>query len=140
MTPLRPSPGAFDRPVLIADDEPSIRETAAYILECEGYRVLRAANGEEALAVARREVPAAILLDISMPRKDGLEVCREIKADPALSGIHVILLTARGQKKDEAEGLAAGADAYLTKPFDDEEVLRRLADVFARIGSKGPGA
>lgn len=140
MTPLSPPPGAFDRPVLIADDEPSIRETAAYILECEGYRVLRAANGEEALAVARREMPAAILLDISMPRKDGLEVCREIKADPALSGIHVILLTARGQKKDEAEGLAAGADAYLTKPFDDEEVLRRLADVFARSAPEGPGA
>jgi len=124
-------PGTFDRPVLIADDEPSIRETAAYILECEGYRVLRAANGEEALALVRRENPAAILLDISMPRKDGLAVCREIKADPSLSGVHVILLTARGQKKDEVEGLAAGADAYLTKPFDDEEVLRRLAAVYA---------
>ena len=123
-------PGTFDRPVLIADDEPSIRETAAYILECEGYRVLRAANGEEALALVRRENPAAILLDISMPRKDGLAVCREIKADPSLSGVHVILLTARGQKKDEVEGLAAGADAYLTKPFDDEEVLRRLAAVY----------
>lgn len=121
-----------DRPVLVVDDEPSIRETASYILECEGYRVVRAANGEEALTVARRERPLAILLDISMPRKDGLQVCREIRADPALAGIHVILLTARGQKRDEAEGLAAGADAYLTKPFDDEEILRRLAEVYGR--------
>ena len=128
-------PGTFDRPVLIADDEPSIRETVAYILECEGYRVLRAANGDEAIALVRRERPAVILLDISMPRKDGLAVCREIKADPSLSGVHVILLTARGQRKDEVEGLAAGADAYLTKPFDDEEVLRRLAAVYGG----GPG-
>ena len=133
-------PGNFDRPVLIADDEPSIRETAAYILECEGYRVLRAANGEDALVLARRERPAVILLDISMPRKDGLAVCREVKADPSLSGVHVILLTARGQKKDEAEGLAAGADAYLTKPFDDEEVLRRLAEVYGAAATPGRDA
>jgi len=120
------------RTVLIADDEPSIRETAAFILESEGYTVLLAANGEEAMARVRAERPAAILLDIEMPRKDGLAVCREIKADANLRGIYVILLTARGQKKDEVEGLAAGADTYLTKPFDDEEILRRLDQVFAR--------
>lgn len=120
------------RTVLIADDEPSIRETAAFILESEGYSVLLAANGDEAIARIRAERPAAVLLDIEMPRKDGLAVCREIKGDAALRGTYVILLTARGQKKDEVEGLAAGADTYLTKPFDDEEILRRLEQVFAR--------
>jgi CheY-like chemotaxis protein len=120
--------------ILIADDEPAIRETAGYILESEGYDVLLAANGEEAIAMIRSRRPAAVLLDIEMPRKDGLAVCREVKTDPLLRATHVILLTARGQKKDEAEGLAAGADAYLTKPFDDEEILRRLAEAV------GPGA
>jgi DNA-binding response OmpR family regulator len=112
--------------ILIADDEPSIRETAAYILEAEGYAVLLAANGEEALALIRERRPAAVLLDIEMPRMDGLQVCREVKSDAGLSATFIILLTARGQKKDEAGGLAAGADAYLTKPFDEDEILRRL--------------
>jgi len=114
--------------ILIADDEPSIRETAGYILESEGYTVLLAANGEEALSLIRSRRPAAVLLDIEMPRKNGLQVCQEVKGDPSLRSTYIILLTARGQKKDEVEGLAAGADAYLTKPFDDEEILRRLAD------------
>lgn len=121
-----------DRTVLVADDEPALRETAAFILDCEGYRVVTAANGEEALAALRRELPRAALLDVNMPRRNGFEVCREVRADPALRGTYLILLTARGQKADEAEGLAAGADAYLTKPFDDEEILRRLAAVFGR--------
>ena len=120
------------RPVLVADDEPALRETAAYILEMEGYRVVLAANGEEALAVARRECPAAVLLDVNMPKKDGFSVCREMKADPELASAYVILLTARGQKTAEVEGLAAGANAYMTKPFDDEEILRHLARVYGR--------
>ncbi len=113
-------------PVLVADDEPSIRETAAYILQCEGHRVVTAANGEEALATARTERPWAALLDVNMPHTDGFTVCRRLREDPDLKNMFVILLTARGQKKDELEGLAAGADAYLTKPFDDEEILARL--------------
>lgn len=121
---------AEDRLVLVADDEPALRETAAFILESEGYRVVLASNGEEALAVARREAPRAALIDVNMPRKNGFDLCRALRADPALAGMYVILLTARGQKTDEAEGLAAGADAYLTKPFDDEEILARLAKVF----------
>ncbi len=120
------------RCVLIADDEPALRETAAYILESEGYRVVTAAHGEDALAVLRRDRPRAALLDVNMPRKNGFALCREIRADPELKDTYIILLTARGQKSDEAEGLAAGADAYLTKPFDDEEILRRLALVFGR--------
>lgn len=119
-----------DRTVLVADDEPALRETAAFILDCEGYRVVTAANGEEALAVLRREHPRAALLDVNMPRKNGFDVCRAVRADESLRDTYVILLTARGQKADEAEGMAAGADAYLTKPFDDEEILRRLAVVF----------
>jgi CheY-like chemotaxis protein len=115
--------------VLIADDEPALRETAAYILEAAGYTVLLAANGEEALRTIRAKKPFAVLLDIEMPRMDGLQVCREVKADPLLRSTHIILLTARDQKKDEARGLAAGANAYLTKPFDDEEILRQLSDL-----------
>ncbi len=123
-------PDVSDRTVLVADDEPALRETAAFILDCEGYRVVTAANGEEALAVLRREHPRAALLDVNMPRKNGFDVCRSVRADESLRDTYVILLTARGQKADEVEGMAAGADAYLTKPFDDEEILRRLAVVF----------
>lgn len=118
------------RLVLVADDEPSLRETASFILECEGYEVVTAANGEEALTAIRRDRPRAALLDVNMPKKSGFDVCRAVRADPELAKTFIILLTARGQKSDEAEGLAAGADAYLTKPFDDEEILRRLAAVF----------
>jgi DNA-binding response OmpR family regulator len=126
--------GGRERPILVADDEPAIRETVAYILECEGYRVVAAANGEEALSAARRERPLAVLLDVNMPKRDGFSVCREMKADPDLSSVPVILLTALGQKRDEAAGLAAGADAYVTKPFDDELILRKLAE----LTRKGP--
>lgn len=124
--------GSSARPVLVADDEPAIRETVTFVLETEGYRVVGAANGEEALRLCRSERPRAVLLDVNMPRKDGFAVCREIKADPSLADVFVILLTARGQKRDEAEGLAAGADVYLTKPFDDELILRRLAALYGR--------
>src|SRR5450759_4004389 len=92
--------------ILIADDEPSIRETAGYILESEGYTVLLAANGEEALSLIRSRRPAAVLLDIEMPRKNGLQVCQEVKGEPSLRSTYIILLTARGQKKDEVEGLS----------------------------------
>lgn len=119
-----------ERRVLVADDEPSLRETASFILECEGYQVVTAANGEEALALIRKLRPRAALLDVNMPKLSGFDVCRAVKGDPELSKTYIILLTARGQRSDETEGLAAGADTYLTKPFDDEEILRRLATVF----------
>ena len=112
--------------VLLVDDEPSIRETVSFILEMEGFKVVTATDGEEAMESVRRLRPPVVLLDAMLPRRDGFEVCREIKADPALAGVHVVMFTALGQKADQDRAVASGADFFVTKPFDEEELLAML--------------
>jgi len=112
--------------ILLVDDEPSIRETVSFILEMEGYRVVTAENGEEALEQIRRLQPPVVLLDAMMPRRDGFDVCRTVKSDPALAATKIVMLTALGQKADQERAMAAGADFYMTKPFDEEDLLALL--------------
>ena len=112
--------------ILLVDDEPSIRETVSFILEMEGYRVVTAENGDEALEQIRRLQPPVVLLDAMMPRRDGFDVCRTVKSDPKLSATKIVMLTALGQKTDQERAMAAGADFYVTKPFDEEELLALL--------------
>jgi CheY-like chemotaxis protein len=112
--------------ILLVDDEPSIRETVSFILEMEGYRVVTAENGEEALEQIRRLQPPVVLLDAMMPRRDGFDVCRTVKSDPALAPTKIVMLTALGQKADQERAMAAGADFYVTKPFDEEDLLALL--------------
>ncbi len=121
-----------ERLVLLVDDEPSIRETVRFILEMEGYRVETAADGRQALEAIRRLRPRAVLLDAMMPELSGFDVCREVKGDPDLRDTVIIMLTAMGQRSDEERARRAGADHYVTKPFDEEEVLRLLEAAFAR--------
>ena len=121
----------MSKTLLIADDEPHMLRTTSFILQSEGYQVLTARNGQEALEVLRRERPPVLLLDLMMPIMDGYAVCREIRADAALAGTYIMILTARGQRRDEEQALAAGANAYMSKPFDDFEILSRLEKVFA---------
>ncbi len=116
--------------IAIIDDEPNIRETATFILELEGYDVVTACNGEEALGLLRKERPKIVLLDVMMPKKNGYEVCAELKADPELKDIFVVMLTAKGQKMDKQKAMEVGADHYMTKPFDDEEILQILDRLF----------
>jgi two-component system alkaline phosphatase synthesis response regulator PhoP len=114
--------------VLIVDDEQHIRlliEQTLEELEDDGVELLTAADGEQALDVVANQAPDLVFLDVSMPKKDGFEVARAIKADPRMRATTVILLTARGQAVDREQGLAAGADQYLTKPFDPDDLLRR---------------
>jgi DNA-binding response OmpR family regulator len=114
--------------VLIVDDEQHIRlliEQTLEELEDEGVELLTASDGEAALDVVANQPPDLVFLDVSMPKVDGFEVARRIKADPATAATTVIMLTARGQAIDREEGLAAGADDYLTKPFDPDDLLRR---------------
>jgi len=114
--------------VLIVDDEQHIRlliEQTLEELEDDGVALLTATNGDEALDVVGHHHPALVFLDVSMPKVDGFEVARTIKADPALAGTTVIMLTARGQAVDREEGFAAGANEYLTKPFDPDDLLAR---------------
>jgi DNA-binding response OmpR family regulator len=103
--------------ILVVDDEPPILELVRFTLEDEQIRVLEADDGVKALEAARAARPDLILLDVQMPRLDGLEVCRQLRADASLSGTRIVMLTAAGQDADRARGLAAGADEYLTKPF-----------------------
>ncbi len=113
--------------ILLVDDEPNIRETVSFILEMEGFRVVTAHDGEEAITQVRRLQPPVVLLDAMLPRRDGFDVCRTIKSDPALAGTKVVMLTALGQKSDQERAMRAGADFYVTKPFDEEELLALLA-------------
>jgi CheY-like chemotaxis protein len=113
--------------ILLVDDEPSIRETVSFILEMEGYRVVTAGNGDDALEQIRRLQPPVVLLDAMMPRRDGFDVCRTVKSDPALAATKIVMLTALGQKTDQEKAMVAGADFYVTKPFDEEELLALLS-------------
>jgi two-component system alkaline phosphatase synthesis response regulator PhoP len=119
--------------VVLVDDEANIRETIAFILDAEGVEVATAADGVEGLAAVRRLRPKVVLLDVMMPRMNGYEVCRAIRQDSNLIGTYVMILTAKGQRADEREALDIGADLYLSKPFDDEVVLREIAKVFAGL-------
>ena len=112
--------------VLIVDDEQHIRlliEQTLEELEDEGVQLLTAADGEEALEVVGIHRPELVFLDVMMPRKNGFEVCTAIKHERGLTGTKVVLLTAKGQAVDREAGMAAGADRYVTKPFDPDELL-----------------
>ncbi|MDA8334844.1 MAG: response regulator [Peptococcaceae bacterium] len=118
--------------ILIVDDEPHIRillEQTMEDLEDQGVDLLLADNGEAALAIIREERPELVLLDVMMPRMNGFEVCRAVKHDLGLEGVYVVLLTAKGQEFDRQKGLEAGADAYVTKPFNPDEIVARARAV-----------
>ena len=109
--------------ILIVDDELPILDLVRFTLEDAEVRVVEASDGVEALALARRVRPDLILLDVHMPRLDGLEACRQIRREPALARTPIVMLTAAGQEADRARGREAGADEYLTKPFSPLALL-----------------
>jgi DNA-binding response OmpR family regulator len=115
--------------VLVADDDPDIQSLVVLRLERSGYRVLSASDGREALDIALREQPDLAVLDITMPKLDGLEVTRSLRAHEETSEMPVILLTARVQEDDVAQGLDAGATDYMKKPFSPQELGVRVAEL-----------
>jgi DNA-binding response OmpR family regulator len=117
------------RRVLVVDDEPMVREVLARYLELDGFRVATADDGEQALAAFATEVPDLVVLDLMLPRIDGLEVFQRIRA---LAETPVIMLTARGDETDRIVGLELGADDYVTKPFSPREVIARVRAVLRR--------
>jgi adenylate cyclase len=112
--------------ILIVDDEPINLDILQTRLAVHGYEILTATNGEEALAVATAQRPDLILLDIMMPKMDGIDVCHHLKADPSLPFMPIILVTAKADSKDVVAGLEAGADEYLTKPVDQAALVARV--------------
>ncbi|MDN3511798.1 MAG: response regulator [Candidatus Jettenia sp.] len=119
--------------ILIVDDEQDLVKLIRYHLEKDGYKVLSASNGEDALFMARRERPELIVLDLMLPGIDGLEVCKKLKTTPELTTIAIVMLTAKGEESDITVGLKLGADDYITKPFSPKELIARIQAVLRRI-------
>ena len=113
--------------ILVVDDNPTNRDILETRLKANGYEVIQAGDGEEALAVAQAKHPDLLLLDIMMPKLDGIEVCRRLKSDPDLPFMPIVLVTARADTEDVIAGLDAGADEYLTKPVDQKALVARVA-------------
>ncbi len=116
----------MNKKILIADDEQNIVISLEFLMKREGFEVLVANDGEEAIRRIRADQPDLVLLDVMMPKKSGFEVCQEIKADPALGGVRILMLTAKGRDTEVAKGLALGADAYMTKPFSTRELVDKV--------------
>ncbi len=112
--------------ILIVDDEKKIRDLVAFHLEAQGFQVAHVENGVAALQMAQQYHPKMIVLDIMIPAMNGLEVCKQLKANAETQGIKVLLLSAKGQKEDETAGFAAGADAYIAKPFRAKQLLETI--------------
>jgi DNA-binding response OmpR family regulator len=115
--------------ILIVDDEPSIVVPIQFLMEQQGYRVLVAENGEDALDAIYKYKPDLILLDIMLPRIDGYEVCEIVRLNPEYRGIKIIFLTAKGREVEIAKGLSLGADAYITKPFSNTELVAKVKEL-----------
>ncbi len=118
--------------VLVIDDDPVILELLRVNFEIEGFDVICAADGEEGLKRAQTDRPDAVISDIMMPRRDGLQLLADLKADPSTQDLPVILLSAKAQKNEVQQGLEMGADDYITKPFDPLELIDRLNAVMTR--------
>jgi two-component system phosphate regulon response regulator PhoB len=118
---------AAEKPtVLLVEDEPAQREVLAYNLEAEGFRVIQAADGEEALMLVDESIPDLILLDWMLPLVSGIEVCRRLKSVPETRGIGIIMLSARAEEVDRVRGLETGADDYVIKPYSVVELMARV--------------
>ncbi len=118
--------------VLVVDDDPVIVELLRINFEIEGFEVLSASDGREGLERARAERPDLVLSDIMMPRLDGLQLLSELRADPATASLPVVLLSAKAQNAEVQQGLDAGADDYVTKPFDPLELIDRVNAALAK--------
>lgn len=119
------------RRILIADDEPNIVTSLEFLMRNCDYEVRVARDGEEALRVAESFRPDVLLLDVAMPLCDGFEVCRRIRGNPATAGVKILMLTAHGRPAQMERGLALGADAYITKPFSNKELVARVRGLVA---------
>lgn len=115
--------------ILIADDDNEMLETLSSMLEAEGYQVLKAENGQEAVELAREELPALVMLDIHMPVMDGLRACKAIKEDKVSKGCQVVMLTVEGSINEIQQAISYGAKTYITKPSSKAEILKVVKSI-----------
>src|SRR5205807_3680312 len=125
------------RRILVADDEPLLRRMYESYLKGEGYEVVSASDGGEAIDRARAEPPDLVITDVKMPRADGYEVCRALKEDEETRHVPVVIVSALGGEVDANRGFQAGANEYLTKPLDLEELRERIDAIFRGIETRG---
>ncbi|MEA2108764.1 MAG: response regulator [Pseudomonadota bacterium] len=125
--------------IIIVEDETDIREVLEYNLEREGYKVLTAADGKQGLELIQKTPPTLVLLDLMLPKIDGLEVCKRLKDDTETASIPLIMVTAKGEESDIILGLELGADDYMVKPFSPKELLARIRAVIRRRGLQDEG-
>jgi DNA-binding response OmpR family regulator len=125
------TPSMTDNKILVVDDEPNVVRTLTFVLRKEGYDVATAENGEEALAKIRESKPRLMFLDVMMPKKNGYEVCQELKGDSKLSDIHIVVLSAKGQEADREKAMNMGANEFITKPFSPIGVVGRVKELMA---------
>ncbi|MFP5290307.1 MAG: response regulator transcription factor [Actinomycetes bacterium] len=118
--------------ILVADDDQDLNDLVTMKLEAAGHEVVSVVDGENALARALSDKPDLIVLDWMLPRRNGLEVCREVRSDPGLSGTRILMLTARAQEVDVERAFAAGAEEYITKPFSPRELVLRVTALLSR--------
>ena len=118
--------------VLVIDDDETIRSLVAHKLAIQGHTVVTEADGDAGLNRAREITPDVIVIDWMMPRRSGIEVCRELRADQSTSAAHIILLTAKAQEDDIERGYESGVDDYITKPFSPRDLLGRIESALAR--------
>ena len=129
-----------ERPVvLLVEDEPAQREVLAYNLDAEGFRVVPADNGEDAMMLVEEEGPDIIILDWMMPQLSGIEVCRRLKMRPETRGIPIIMLSARAEEVDRIRGLETGADDYVIKPYSVLELMARARAQLRRVRPSSAG-
>jgi phosphate regulon transcriptional regulator PhoB len=122
--------------ILITDDERDIVDLISYNLEKEGFSIIKAYDGEKALSLIRTQKPDLIILDLMLPRINGLDVCKAIRKNPETSALPVIMLTAKTDETDKVTGLEVGADDYITKPFSVKELVARVRAVMRRLGEE----
>lgn len=120
--------------IVIAEDEPDIRELIAFTLRFAGHEVVTGSNGEEGYELTKKEKPDLAMFDVRMPKMTGYDACKKIKADPEIAHIPVIFLSAKGQENEIEQGLAAGAEEYLLKPFAPDQLTEHVRIVLAKFG------
>lgn len=119
----------MSKSILIVDDEPNIVISLEFLLQREGYAVMVAGDGEAALKMVQEERPDLVLLDVMLPVKNGFVVCQEIRAQPALAAVKILMLTAKGRDTEMQKGMALGADAYMTKPFATKDLVAKVREL-----------
>jgi DNA-binding response OmpR family regulator len=119
--------------ILIADDEPNIVISLEFLLKREGYEVVVAHDGMQALERIRARRPDLVILDVMMPQRNGFEVCQDLRQDPEFKDLRIMMLTAKGRDTEVSKGLALGADVYMTKPFATRELIAKVKALIDRV-------